>query len=188
MKSLYLYKYHYDCIIQYDFINIFQYSKLKKEGLPKLQKLVLSFNQTYSNNFLGVYSLYQLLTKVEGHTRVRTLFFNHSKGKGKKKQKSLSGIFGLKKNLLFMFFSKLQKEVFSSNHLRRRIDLKDITYSNFFSYTIEKLSLFDLVKINYDLFKDVESCTKMSLNFVFRSKNKEEFIFLLCSYNLVDFN
>lgn len=185
MKPLHLYKYHYDFIIQYDYINIFQYSKLKKEGLPKLQKLILSFNQIYSTDFFGIYSLYQLLTKVEGSMRVRTSYINNLKGK--KKQKSVSGVFALKKNILLMLFSKLRKDLFSLRHLRIKISLKEFAYSNFFSYTIDKLVLFDFIKNNYSLFKSVGTSTKMSLNFLFRSKNKEELFFLLCSYHLVDF-
>jgi hypothetical protein len=184
MKSFHFYKYHYDFIIQYDFINIFQYSKLKKEGLPKLQKLVLSFNQIYSTNFFCIYALFQLLTKTEGNLKVRTLFFNNLRGKCK--QKSLSGIFELKKTLLLMFFSILQKDFFSLRHLRVRISLKDFTHSNFFSYVLDKLALFDFMKNNYSLFRNVEIFTKTSLNFVFRSKNKEELLFLLCSYRLVE--
>ncbi len=184
MKSFHFYKYHYDFIIQYDFINIFQYSKLKKDGLPKLQKLILSFNQIYSTNFFCIYALFQLLTKTEGNLKVRTLFSNNLRGKCK--QKSLSGIFELKKTLLLMFFSILQKDFFSLRHLRVRISLKDFTYSNFFSYVLDKLALFDFMKNNYSLFRNVEIFTKTSLNFVFRSKNKEELLFLLCSYRLVE--
>lgn len=185
MKYSVLHKYYYDFIIQYDFINIFQYSELKKEGLPKLQKLILSFNQTYSTNFLCIFTLFQLLTKIEGNLRVRT--FSSNKLRGRNKQKSISGIFGLKKNSLFMFFSKLRKDLFSLRHLRIIISLEDFAYSNTFSYPIGKLVSFDLMKNNYSLFRNAQIFAKTSLNFVFSSKNKEELLFLLCSYHLIVF-
>lgn len=186
MRPAYLYKYHYDFIIQYDFINIFQYKELRKEGLPKLEKLTLSFNHIYSTNFFCLYSLCQLLTKIGGNMKVRSLLFTNLREK--KRQKNVLGIFGLNKNLLFTFFSKLRKDIFSLKYLRIKTSLKDFTYSNFFSYELTKLALFDLIKNNYSLFRNVENLIKLSLNLVFRSKNKEELLYLLIFYQLVEFN
>jgi hypothetical protein len=185
MKSSHLYKYYSDFIIQYDFINVFQYKKLGKKGLPKLQKLVLSFSQTYSTNFFSICTFSQLLTKTVCNMRVQTSFLNPLKGKTK--QKSISSVYELKKNMLFLFFSMISKDIFSMKHLRIMISSKDLPFNNIFSYNFNKLVLFDLMKNNYSLFKELETFTNLSLNILFYSKKKEELLFLLCSYNLVQF-
>jgi hypothetical protein len=185
MKPASYYKYYHDFIIQYDFINVFRYKKLHK--LPKLQKFVISFNMLYSLEFFSLFVFSCLLTSTYGKLKVRAESSSNIP-KVKTKQKKISAVFKLKRKSLFLFLSKIRKDVFSLKKSRLKIDLKHLSKSkSIFTHKIVKLVSFDLIKDNYSLFKKLDLSKNLFFNIISDSKNLEEVVFLFCSYRIAQF-
>lgn len=177
MKSAYSYKYYHNYVIQYDFLNVFHYRT--PQELPKLQKFIVAFNQLQLSEFFCLFTFLQLLTSKSG--KVKAQSFNSQKSK----QKSISAIFVLKGKLMLYFLSKLCKEVFSFQKSKIKLNLKRSDMCGFLTYKIDKLVSFNLIKNNYMMFKKLNDRNCLYLTLLTNTKRFEEFVFLLCSYKLI---
>lgn len=179
MKTAYSYKYYHDYIIKYDFINVFQYKKTQE--LPKLQKFVLSSNPLELSDFSCFYTFSRLLTSKSGKLKIKVQSFNTQKIK----QKSISTFFSLKKRFMLDFLFKLFREVFSFKKSKIKLNLQKLKSCSHLMYKVDKLVSFDLMKNNYIFFKKLESQSSLNVSLITNTKRLGEFIFLLCSYKLL---
>lgn len=177
MKSAHSYKYYSNYVIQYDFLNVFHY-KTPKE-LPKLQKLIVAFNQLQLSEFFCLLTFSQILTLRPG--KVKAQAFSNQKSK----QKSISAVFTLKGKLMLYFLSKLCKEVFSLKNSKIKLNLNRLNmHSSSLTHKIEKLVSFNLMKSNYMIFKKLNDRNYLYITLLTNTKKLEELALLCCSYKL----
>jgi hypothetical protein len=179
MKTAYSYKYYYDYIIKYDSINVFHYKKTQE--LPRLQKFVLSSNPLELSQFFCFYTFSRLLTSKPGKLKVKVQSFNTQKNK----QKSISTVFSLKKRFMLGFLFKLFREVFPFKKSKIKLNLHKPKSCSHLIYKVDKLVSFDLMKNNYILFKKLEAHNSLNISLITNTKKLGEFVFLLCSYKLL---
>ena len=179
MKSAHSYKYYHNYVIQYDFLNVFHYKT--PQELPKLQKLIVAFNQLQLSEFFCLFTFSQLLTSKPGKLKVKAQSFSTQKSK----QKSISAVFVLKGKLMLYFLSKLCKEVFSFKKSKIKLNLNQLDMHGSLTYKIEKLVSFNLMKNNYMMFKKLNDRNCLYITLLTNTKRLEELAFLFCSYKLI---
>ena len=163
MNSMYL-----KSRVQYDFLNKFNYKNIY--DIPKIEKIDLSFDMKKPDVGLLVTSLValEMLTHKKGYLiRARTYNLGLKISKGD----PIGSRVTLRKKVLLYFISKLIK---NRNLLNKKDKLS-------LSFQIKNIMTFPEMEANYYFFRKLKS-----LNLVLNSsaKTKEEFNFLLRSYNI----
>ena len=176
MKIMKFLKIYYRNILQYEFLNKFNYLNIKK--LPKLVSIILKFDLR-NNDFK---SLINVLIALELISKTKS-FIILSKNT-KMELKIVKGTpIGckviLRNNNLLKFLNKLLNKCVIQNSNTKVNDENKKGFS--FSFKISNLMLFEELEYNYIFFKSLSS---LSVTFITTAVSKNEFIYLLNSYKI----
>jgi large subunit ribosomal protein L5 len=173
-----IFKYYYNSVIKYDFINKFYYKKYKQ--IPKIIKIILSFN---CKN-LNIKQLINSLVALEIISAKKGLILASKKSNillKIKKGNPVGCTVTLKKIDMNLFFFRLISEILPNINLFEGFYIKqlDNSHSNSFLFVLNKtLFVFELQKY-YFFFRDISN---LKVNIVTNSIFLYELIFILNSY------
>lgn len=173
-----IFKYYYNSVIKYDFINKFCYKNYKQ--IPKIVKIILSFN---CKNF-NIKQLVSSLLALELISTKKSIILASKKPNVLlkiKKGHPVSCKVTVKKVNINFFFFRLISEILPNIRLSEGFYIKHNYNSNTFLFVLKKNLFIPELQNYYSFFKDIPN---LRINIITSSVFLYELIFLLTSYKL----
>ena len=174
-----VFKYYYQNVIKYDFINKFYYKNYKQ--IPKIIKIILSFN---CKN-LNIKQLISSLIVLELISTKKGLILVSKKSDVLLKIKKGNPVgckVTLRKINMNLFFLRLVSEIFPNIKQFNGFYVKSLnnsSCSSSFLFVVKKTLFLPELQKYYSFFKDI---TSLKINIVTNSQFLDELIFILTSY------
>ena len=168
---------YYKKIIQFDLINKFLYSSIKK--FPQLKKIILNFgcNNSDTKSLVSVFFFLNLITKKKGlliKSKKTNVLLKIKKG----------NVVGckiiLKKNSTMHNFFKIILQTFFSNFKLSKNDCFKKQKKIGFSFTLKNFVNFKAFKYQFYLF----NLPKLNITIIFINTSKKELFYLLQSLKI----
>lgn len=170
-------KKYYENVIKYDFLNKFSYINYKK--IPKIEKIILSFNSKKFDFKLLTSTLLalKLITNKTGQLTIAkkpNLLLKVRKGN------PVGCKVILTKQFMYTFLEKLIFDILPK--MKKPLNLKTIPKTRSLSFNIDNALIFKELEKNYFLFNSLKY---LQIIFVTNTTNKNEMFFLFNSFKLL---